>query len=189
MSDYRPGGKRRTDRLLDAAFLADLPALPMQELRERRSQAEQAEADLSYLRRLLQGRLDIVQAEASRRTGEDGRTVLEHLPEVLAHDERTGPFGLGRHAPMEPSTVLDPRRRLDLLAADVGFSDLGSRSDDELQRALAEFTAAEREVSGTRHRLHAVMDTLGAELARRYRDGEASVDSLLTDDLHPGDGS
>lgn len=37
----------------------------------------------------------------------------------------------------------------------------------------------EQEVSGVRRRLHAQIDQLQAEITRRYRSGEASVDALL----------
>jgi len=68
------------------------------------------------------------------------------------------------------------------MAADVELSDLGSKSDEDLQEALDTFTAAERDVSAERHQVQRVMDLFGAEVARRYRDGEASVDSLLTEE-------
>ena len=63
MSEPIPGGRRRVDRVLGPGFLDDLDSLTLQELRERRHDAEQEDADLSYIRRLLQGRLDIIRAE------------------------------------------------------------------------------------------------------------------------------
>lgn len=41
--------------------------------------------------------------------------------------------------------------------------------------------AAEREISGQRRVLHQRLDAIQAEMARRYRDGEADVDALLAD--------
>jgi hypothetical protein len=67
MSEPIAGGRRRVDRVLGKGFLDDLEALSLQELRERRHDAEQEDADLSYIRRLLQGRLDIIRAERDRR--------------------------------------------------------------------------------------------------------------------------
>lgn len=182
MTDFRRGGNRRSDRVLDEGFVADLASLPMEDLRGRRAQTEQAEADLSYLRRLLQGRIDIVQAEVARRVRGDGESVLDQLTEVLAHDAPTTPYGLGRHTTVQPTAVGERRRRVELMAADVELSDLGSKSDEDLQEALDTFTAAERDVSAERHQVQRVMDLFGAEVARRYRDGEASVDSLLTEE-------
>ena len=55
-----PGGQRRIDRVLDPRFTDRVDRLGLAELRARREQAEAEEADVSYLRRLLQGRLDIL---------------------------------------------------------------------------------------------------------------------------------
>ncbi len=75
MSEPIPGGRRRVDRVLGAGFLDDLDQLTLQELRERRHDAEQEDADLSYIRRLLQGRLDIIRAEIERRGHDRRRTA------------------------------------------------------------------------------------------------------------------
>jgi hypothetical protein len=58
-----PGGHRRIDRVLDLSFTEEVERLGLPELRARREDAEAEEADVSYLRRLLQGRLDILRAE------------------------------------------------------------------------------------------------------------------------------
>jgi hypothetical protein len=55
------GGQRRIDRVLDPGFVAGVGQLDLAELHARREEAE--EADISFLRRLLQGRLDILRAE------------------------------------------------------------------------------------------------------------------------------
>src|SRR3712207_2206823 len=69
MTDPMPGGRRRIDRVLGEGFLDGLRELPLQEVRARRREAEEEEADLSYVRRLLQGRSDILRAEIARRGG------------------------------------------------------------------------------------------------------------------------
>ena len=59
------------DRLLAAEYLGDLPARPIEQIRSMRAECQSVEVGLSYLRRLAQGRLDIVAAELGRRrTGE-----------------------------------------------------------------------------------------------------------------------
>jgi hypothetical protein len=45
-----------TDVILEPSFVADLGALPFDELRRRRDLVEEVETGMSYLRRLLQGR-------------------------------------------------------------------------------------------------------------------------------------
>ena len=92
MSDDRndaPSGHRRIDRVLSEGYLEGLSSLPLPEVRELRDQAEQEEADLSYLRRMLQGRVDIINAELARRRGDasDGASIIDQLPRILA-DER-----------------------------------------------------------------------------------------------------
>src|ERR687887_2130720 len=79
-----PGGRRRVDRVLAENYLAGIEQLSLDEVRALRREAQQEEADLSYVRRLLQGRLDIVRAELERRDAHQGGSVVEQLPEILA---------------------------------------------------------------------------------------------------------
>ena len=58
-----PQGRRRIDRVLADDFATDLSSLDLDEVRARRREAEQEKADLSYVRRMLQGRMDILRAE------------------------------------------------------------------------------------------------------------------------------
>ncbi|MGH9177931.1 MAG: AmfC protein, partial [Acidimicrobiales bacterium] len=58
-------------------------------------------------------------------------------------------------------------------------STLAETSDDDV-RALADaMVELERRVSSQRRGLHERLDALQAELVRRYKTGEASVDTLL----------
>ena len=61
----RAGGAA-VDALLDPGFLEAAVQRPMADVRRLRRQAEQEEVNLSYTRRLLQGRLDIVRREPRR---------------------------------------------------------------------------------------------------------------------------
>ena len=84
-----PGGQRRIDRVLDPGFTEGVDQLGLPELRARREEAEAEEADVSYLRRLLQGRLDILRAELVRRSATDEQDVaglLAGLPAILSDD-------------------------------------------------------------------------------------------------------
>ncbi len=176
-----PGGRRRIDRVLDEDFAAHLEELPMEELRGRRRDAEQEETDLSYLRRLIQGRVDIVQAEIERRGGAGGKGLVEQLTGILSAEGTThqSPHGMGRYTTVEPSRLDERRRRVEKVVADVGISDAKARSDEELQTAISRLRELEAEVSRDRRLVQKVMDACTAEIGRRYREGTAKVDDLL----------
>jgi hypothetical protein len=174
------GGNRRIDRVLADDFLGDVTALPLADLRARRDDAEQEEADVSYLRRLVQGRIDILRAELARRGGEGSGSLLADLPQILGESgPRTAPRGLGRHSAVEPSRADEHRRYVEALVADVDLSDVAARTDEELRAALDVFTREEGELSDKRRRIFAILDACSAEITRRYRDGEADVSDLL----------
>jgi hypothetical protein len=182
MSEPIPGGRRRVDRVLGEGFLDDLDTLSLHELRERRHDAEQEDADLSYIRRLLQGRLDIIRAEQARRGHAAGDKVVDHLDDVLGDEGPRTTRGSGRFLVVEPSRVSESRRRVEQLIADPHLSDIANVSEAELAGAHEEIERHERQVSDLRRRVQQAMDTLTAEVARRYRDGVASVDELLKSD-------
>jgi hypothetical protein len=176
----QPGGNRRIDRVLAAGFLDRLTEIPLEELRTLRADAEQEETDLSYLRRLLQGRIDILRAEAARRAGGEGAaSLMDLLPGILADEGgQSAPHGLGRHAPTEPSRTDHHRRYLEALVADVTMSD-PSNDDEQLTHALDVFEREEATVSANRRAVQDVMDKCTAEITRRYRDGDANIADLL----------
>ena len=176
-SSPRPGN-RRIDRVLAEDYLEGLQGLPLAEVRQLRADAEQEEVDLSYLRRMIQGRLDVLRAELNRRDG-TGSDLVEGLAAILADEPRAPARGLGRHTTMEPSRADSHRRYVESLVADVGLSDVSARSTDELAHAMRTLSEEEAGLSAKRRQVQQVMDAFGAEITRRYRDGEADVDTLL----------
>src|SRR4051795_12660530 len=178
-----PTGNRRIDRVLAEDYLAGLSSLPMDEVRSLRKESEQEETDLSYLRRLLQGRLDILRAELARRAGGSEGGLVESLPQILA-DEGTSssPRGLGRHMAAEPSRADSHRRHVEALVADVDLSNPSAHDEQSLRRALDVLEREEQEVSDKRRAVQNVMDASTAEITRRYREGDADVSDLLPTD-------
>jgi hypothetical protein len=180
----QPGGRRRIDRVLAGDYLTGLVDLPLDDLRARRHEAEQEEADLSYVRRMLQGRMDILRAELARRaggaTGSDEK-IVERLSEVLTDPAGRIDRGLGRYLRVEPSRVDEHRRGVEQIIADVGVSDVDGHSDEDVQDALRRLEGFERTVSEDRRAVQQVMDALTAEVAARYKSGAASVDDLLVE--------
>lgn len=174
-------GARRIDRVLAEDYLSGLQTRSLDEVRALRDEAEQEEVDLSYLRRLVQGRMDIVRAELNRREGPADATgsLVDGLVQVLADEPRPPARGMGRHTTIEPSRVDSHRRYVEALVADVELSDTNARSSDQLAYALDVLAKEEHQLSGQRRQVQVVMDGCQAEITRRYRDGEADVSTVL----------
>jgi len=171
------------DLLLDPGYLGDLPSRPMDEVRSMRAECQEVETGLSMLRRMVQGRLDIVGLELARRAegGDpaDLPDLIARLPEVLS--EHTRAPGVGRlpqmMAPGELPAALEAE--LDAIIGAGRLADLPGL-DDAVLRSLADQLAAfEQKVSGHRQALFGRIDALQAEITRRYKTGEATVDALL----------
>jgi hypothetical protein len=173
-------GRRRLDRVLAPEYLDGLPSRSLDEVRRLRAEAEQEETDLSFFRRILHGRIDILQAELDRRTGGTEENLVAALPKILSVPPRPGPHGLGRHHVMEPSEPSERWRGAEVLVGDVNLVDLGARTDDELRSALTALNAQEAQQSENRRAVQRVVDACSADITRRYRTGEASVSDLLS---------
>lgn len=178
---------RRIDRVLAPEFLDGLTGLPLDEVRRRRDEAAQEESDQSYLRRLVQGRADIITAELRHREGSAAESLVDELPHILADAPSGGPRGLGRHLNVEPSRADAHRRYVEALVADVDLSDVTSLTEAELSRALETFRREEARLSETRRAVQQVVDACAAEIGRRYREGEADVSALLRGDAGAGE--
>jgi hypothetical protein len=171
MSDEH-GGHRRIDRIRDAAFLDGIADLSLEDLRGRRDECLAEREYLSLLRRLVQGRAEILQAElAARRDGKDEGPVVDRLATILAGDE--GPAtsrGEAVRVGLPEEELLLARRRVERLVSDATISDPSSLDDEALAAAVATLAEEERLVSDTRGDVLTVLDTLQDELKRRYKD-------------------
>lgn len=163
----------------DAAPEGAFAHLGLDELRARRRAAQAAEADLSYLRRLLQGRVDILRAELARRSGQSAPdTLLEQLPGILA-DLPSRVRASARHVTLGVPRSEEYQALADELMADPGLADLSGQSDDQLAAACLRLTEHERTISLRRADLQRTADECSSEITRRYREGKAHVDDLL----------
>jgi hypothetical protein len=170
------------DDVLNPGFVDGISAMPIEEVRLRRRHASELEADLSYLRRLVQGRLDILLDESRRRgSGVSGdlSSLVRRLPEILG--ERVHGPGAGRPMLLVARDAdADRVQRRDLIVDAEQLATLSELSDGDLQSKLAALARLEQEVSADRRAIHGVIDRLEEELVRRYKTGEASVEGLLS---------
>lgn len=170
-------GAPEPEDLLATSELDSLDALPTERLRELRSDCEQAEGGVSYARRVLQGRLDILRAELSSRRSEGAQDVLDLLPEILTSDD-------GPRDPMQaratsvgvPDDADAYQAAIDAVAPSHG---LDERDEEQLQSIVERLAEHEHELSSVRRQLFDRIDALRDELAARYRDGRADVRELL----------
>ncbi|MGH9188762.1 MAG: AmfC protein [Acidimicrobiales bacterium] len=172
------------DRLLALDDLDDVASLPMQDLRRLRAECAAVETKVSYLRRLVQGRLDIVGAELrSRADGGppvDLPSLVDQLPQILS--DRVRAVGPGR-LPVSvalPDDDDELTAELDEMLGAGRLSELSEMTDADLQALAEELAGLERRVSDARRALFTRLDALQAELVRRYRTGEATVGSVLS---------
>ncbi|MFJ8645775.1 ABC transporter substrate-binding protein [Streptomyces sp. NPDC093546] len=173
-----PGPRTPAESVLAEVGHPDLKALRLPELRALRRDAHGDEADLSYVRRLLQGRIDILRAELARRGGTQV-PVVDRLSEILA-DTPSRHRSSARHVTVSTPRGETYRQLAAEMLADVELSDLTARTDEELRAAMGRLARYEQQVSRRRQQLQRTADDCSAEIARRYREGEAQVDDLLS---------
>ena len=172
--------------MLDPSYVAGIEALPMEELRARRTACQALEVGLSYQRRMAQGRLDLVGAERNERAGgataphvgEGTEEMVQHLSGILADRGRAPGFGRMPQL-MAPDEEDVDTGELDAIAPPGVLAGLPELDDESLVDLVERLSAYERAVSDQRRQLHTTIDAFQAEIARRYRTGEASVESLL----------
>ncbi len=178
-------GSLRTEleRILTDSYLDGIAEKSLEDIRAMRSECQEAEVALSYLRRVTQGRLDIVHAYLARTVDDQPglAEVVEDLPGILSAGPGR-PDGPGR-LPM----LLAPDMALGDLTAEVDavldgdqVADLAERSVDDLRALVGELDAIEKRTSAERRALHERIDALQAELVDRYKSGAASVEGLLS---------
>jgi hypothetical protein len=161
----------------------DPTALALADLRSERSRLQTLDDAVSYVRRLAQARLDLAAAEKTSRASKDpvssSGDVTGELPRLLGSHLTGG-------APRPPRPAEDFSEHplaieLDELCSDAGSADLPTLTDEQLTAYMTALTDFEHRVSVQRKQVFERLDALSAELVRRYRDGEASVDGLLAD--------
>jgi len=179
-----PSHKDELDRILTGTYLDSIDTRSLADIRSMRTECQEAEVALSYLRRLIQGRLDIVHtylehpgSDALRDLG----TLVNDLPGILSSGPGR-PSGPG-HLPQLLSPDTEEADLTAELDAVLGADEIGTLADldiDQLNSIAGQLEAIETRVSADRRALHERIDTLQAELVDRHKTGRASVDGLLS---------
>jgi len=154
---------------------ADPTALSLDELRTLRTELQQRDDVVSYARRVAQARLDLVTSELSRRTSDED--VSAEVTDVLSQHLTGGPGRPPR--PAEDLSDDELSRELDAICREFHYGRVEDLDEEELSELAEAIEAFEQRVSHDRRERFDRLDALSAELVRRYRDGEADVDSLL----------
>jgi hypothetical protein len=179
-----PSPKDDLDRILTSPYLDGIETRSLEEIRAMRTECQQAEVALSYLRRLIQGRLDIVHTYLDH-PGTDAppdlASLVNDLPGILSSGPGRPPGP--EHLPMllAPDTEgSDLTADLDAVLGADEIADLADLDIDQLNNLAGRLEALENRVSLDRRALHVRIDTLQAELVARHKTGRASVDGLLS---------
>jgi hypothetical protein len=172
MSERAPEnpGHRRIDRIRDPSYLEGIESMTLEDVRARRDESMAEREYLSLLRRLVQGRAEILKAEVAARAADDHRPLVDRLSEILSSDEPAASRGEAMHISLPEEEMLLARRRIERLVADADISDPSELDDARLREAVEVLAGEEREVSAQRGDVHRVLDALQDELKRRYKE-------------------
>jgi RsiG-like len=160
----------RIRQILDPDYLARLDGRALDDLRAMRSRCAEFELTVSYDRRMVQARMEILEAERERRArGGSLDELVADLPRILGAEPGRAGVSSTRlaNAQQTPSIQLHWPDGRETLIADSTLADLPDVSDDELASTTERLHDFERELSEVRHELHGVIDRLDQEIASR----------------------
>jgi hypothetical protein len=170
------------ERLLGPGYLEGVKRRSLEEVRAMRAECQDAETAVSYLRRMAQGRLDIVHAYLDHGDDEvidDLDSLVERLPEIISSGPQR-PEGPGRlPSRMSPDMDGDITAELDKVLDVKRIAELPTMGHEGLFELAERLSSIEARSSSERRALHEQIDKLQAEIVSRYKTGEASVEGLL----------
>ncbi len=159
----------RSARVLDPEYVATLDGSSIEELRTKHAECVELETEVSYVRRLTQARIDILEAEVQRRSsGGSLEDLISRLPEILADP---GPRGnpASSRLPMQLAPEQDSEWAPEFEQFDGVLANLPTLTEPELEAAIVGLRSLEREVSDQRRELFAVIDRIDTSLAAQLR--------------------
>jgi anti-sigma-K factor RsiG len=141
----------------------ELGHLTLQQLRDHRQELVTEEIRVSYWRRILQARMDLI-------IGNDDHTALQRLGGVLAEHE-----AYSRRLAVQSLHVPDDAPPL----PDLGMLWDTSMLNDDSTTIVARLAEAEHQLSAYRRSLHERLDAATGELIARYHDDPSLALSAL----------
>jgi anti-sigma-K factor RsiG len=172
------------NRLLASDYLDGVETRSLDQVRAMRTECQEAETVVSYLRRVVQGRLDVVHSFLDHHnTGQsvgDLAAAVEDLSAIIGSGPAR-PQGYGRlPSQMSPDMEkADLTREIDEVLDAEEIGKLPTMSEEELRAIAERLTVIEKRISDERRSLHERIDALQAQIVSRYKTGEATVDRLL----------
>lgn len=150
--------------------------LSLSALRAYRRKLADEEDRVSYWRRLVHARIDLLEAEASH---EGGHLSLEALARVL------GDTGAGRtRTALVRVHAAEPLPELPALE-EMWVTEVDTADPEAVRAAVERLHTAERQLTSYRKALHQRIDEATAELIDRYRENPASALVALRGDDGP----
>ena len=162
-------------------WVSDIGSMSDAELKNLIGELASTEQDISYGRRILHGKIDLLRAELVNRlrarhdAGQESITdadVAKLTDLIAAAAEGDSPGGELAEATDDTSSA-KAATKMD------SFPDLGALDDPQLKEMIRTLTDEEREISYQRRILHGKIDILRAELVNRMRtqreEGEATI--------------
>lgn len=164
---------------MSAEGRTDPADLSLEELRSTRERLQAEDDAVSYARRVAQARLDLVTAARSRGDRASDSDLRDDLNTVLSQHLTGGPPRPPR--PTEDLSGSAVATELEAICAANGFSRLDELDEAGLRALAGALEDFERRISADRQDRFERLDAHTAELVRRYRDGEADIESITTD--------
>jgi hypothetical protein len=132
---------RREDveRLLAPEFVEDLVDASVDEIRTKRAQCRRVEDLVSYLRRVVQGQIDVVTAERDMRehgAGDHQSRLVEDLPSILAGSPTSGGAGIRPEAGGTAGIGRQATSLLAMPAVSEVFADEEDLAPDEIAAVM-----------------------------------------------------
>ncbi len=170
---------RDLQRVLEPSYVGGLTDASIEQIRAMRAECAELENGTSFVRRLAQGRLDLLGEEAKRRADGAGGNLGElvsGLADLMSEGVRAAGSGRLDQELDPPEAVVGPlTAALDARVGPSVIMAVAELGDNELAAARQALQDFEEELSSARRSLHRAIDVLNAELARRIALGESSA--------------